>query len=82
MDSRIDTKCMPWCLDNDIKIYPIVWKEANPEKPPRLAIRVDYKGYKMTGDLLWSQKRREEKKAMYKKINELYCYYFNRDKNK
>ena len=71
--------CMSWCIDNDIKIYPIIWKEANPETPPRLAIQVDYKGFKRTGDILWSQKKKKERHGMYQRIEELYCFYFNRD---
>ena len=69
---------MSWCIDNDIKIYPIIWKEANPETPPRLAIQVDYQGFKRTGDILWSQKNKKEKHGMYQRIEELYCYYFNK----
>jgi len=71
---------MPWCLDNDIKIYPIVWKEASPENPPRLAIQVDYKGFKRTGDIIWSQKNKKENLEMYKRIEDLYDYYYKRDK--
>ena len=69
---------MSWCLKNDIKIYPIIWKEANPETPPRLAIQINYQGFKRTGDILWSQKNKKEKQEMYKRIQELYCYYYNR----
>ena len=70
---------MAWCLENDIKIYPIIWKEANPEKPPRLAIQVDYKGFKQTGNIQWSQKNKKEREAMYQRINDLYLYYYTRD---
>lgn len=72
--------CMSWCLENDIKIYPIVWKEAMPEKPPRLAIQVDYQGYKQTGEIIWSQRNKKENEAMYKRIRDLYCFYYKRDK--
>lgn len=70
---------MSWCLKNDIKIYPIIWKEAQPENPPRLAIQVDYKGYKRTGDIIWSQRNKKENNAMYKRIFSLYCFYYERD---
>ena len=63
---------------NDIKIYPIIWKEANPEKPPRLAIQVNYQGFKRTGDIIWSQKNKKEREAMYDRINSLYCDYYQK----
>ena len=69
---------MSWCLENDIKIYPIIWKEANPEKPPRLAIQVNYQGFKRTGDVIWSQKNKKEREAMYDRINSLYCDYYQK----
>lgn len=69
---------MSWCLENDIKIYPIIWKEANPEKPPRLAIQVNYQGFKRTGDIIWSQKNKKEREAMYDRINSLYCDYYQK----
>ena len=69
---------MSWCLKNDITIYPIIWKEANPQTPPRLSIQVDYQGFKRTGDIQWSQKNKKERHAMYKRIEDLYCYYYNR----
>jgi hypothetical protein len=69
---------MSWCLENDIKIYPIIWKEANPEKPPRLAIQVNYQGFKRTGDIVWSQKNKKEREAMYDRINSLYCDYYQK----
>lgn len=69
---------MSWCLENDIKIYPIIWKEANPEKPPRLAIQVNYQGFKRTGDIIWSQKNKKERDAMYDRINSLYCDYYQK----
>lgn len=72
---------MAWCLDNDIKIYPIIWKEANPERPPRLAIQVNYKGFKKTGDIIWSQKNKKQKKDMYDRINLLYLYYYKECNN-
>tara|TARA_R100000479_G_C6378092_1_gene199890 strand:+ start:1005 stop:1241 length:237 start_codon:yes stop_codon:yes gene_type:complete len=71
-------QCMSWCLENDIKIYPIIWKEANPEKPPRLAIQVNYQGFKRTGDIVWSQKNKKEREAMYDRINSLYCDYYQK----
>ena len=71
-------QCMNWCLENDIKIYPIIWKEANPEKPPRLAIQVNYQGFKRTGDIIWSQKNKKEREAMYDRINSLYCDYYQK----
>ena len=49
------------------------------ETPPRLAIQINYQGFKRTGDILWSQKNKKEKQEMYKRIQELYCYYYNRD---
>ncbi len=70
---------MSWCLKNDIFIYPIIWKELNQQTPPRLAIQINYQGFKRTGDILWSQKNKKEKHEMYKRIQELYCYYYNRD---
>lgn len=82
MSTRYNNICMSWCLENDIKIYPIVWKEANPESPPRLSIQVDYQGYKQTGDIQWSQKKRNDKYGsinMYKRIQQLYCHYYKRD---
>lgn len=69
-----------WCIDNGITIYPIIWKEANPENPPRLAIQVNYQGYKRTGDIIWSQRNKKENLAMYERIAELYKYYYKRDK--
>tara|TARA_Y100000114_G_scaffold3522_1_gene2875 strand:+ start:1095 stop:1322 length:228 start_codon:yes stop_codon:yes gene_type:complete len=71
--------CMSWCLKNDIIIYPIIWKESKQQTPPRLAIQINYQGFKRTGDILWSQKNKKEKQKMYKRIQELYCYYYNRD---
>lgn len=68
-----------WCIDNNITIYPIVWKEAKQYKPPRLAIQVNYQGFKRTGDMLWLQKTPEQQDLMAQKITELYEYYYNRD---
>lgn len=70
-----------WCWDNEITIYPIIWKEAKPEYPPRLAIQVNYKGFKRTGEFRFSQKRPGGKEALYFKINELYSYYYDRAHN-
>ena len=81
MESSI---CKSWCLDNGIIIYPIVWKEATPEDPPRLAIQVDYQGFKKTGDKIWSQKNKFTKKGsinMYKLIESLYCHYYKQNQN-
>tara|TARA_S200002703_G_scaffold21913_1_gene18609 strand:+ start:4811 stop:5038 length:228 start_codon:yes stop_codon:yes gene_type:complete len=71
-------KCMSWCLKNDIKIYPIIWKEAHPERPPRMAIQVDYQGFKRTGDIIWSQRNKKERHGMYDRINLLYCNYYQK----
>ncbi len=69
---------MSWCLKNDIKIYPIIWKEAHPERPPRMAIQVDYQGFKRTGDIIWSQRNKKERHGMYDRINLLYCNYYQK----
>lgn len=69
---------MSWCLENDIKIYPIIWKEAHPERPPRMAIQVDYQGFKRTGDIIWSQRNKKERHGMYDRINLLYCNYYQK----
>lgn len=69
-----------WCIENDIIIYPIVWKEATTYNPPRCAIQVDYQGYKRTGDYIFKQDKKESKE-MYSLIRKLYVSYY-RKRNK
>ena len=74
--TKEQAKHMSWCLDNNIYIYPIVWKEWEKHQPPRVAIQVDYQGFKRTGDIIWKQKTQEDKEKIAKKILDLYEFYY------
>jgi len=75
----LNYKEQQWCWDNEIFIYPIVWREATKVYPPNCKIQVNYKGYKFTGELKYSQRHKKSKEDMYNKINSLYLYYHDRD---
>lgn len=62
-------KSFSWCVDNDIKIYPVIWEGS------KCRIQVDYQGWKQTGEMIFDQKNKKENEAMYQKIRELYVYY-------
>lgn len=73
-----DYEKVQWCWDNDIIIYPIVWREAIKVNPPNCKIQVNYQGYKQTGEIKWSQKNKKSVEAMYNKIKSLYLDYYDR----
>ena len=65
-------KAFKWCLDNDIKIYPIVWDGS------KCRIQVNYQGWKQTGEKVFDQKNKKENEAMYDLIRKLYVSYYRK----
>lgn len=65
-------KAFKWCVDNDIKIYPVVWDGS------RCRIQVNYQGWKQTGEKIFDQKNKKENEAMYQLIRELYVNYYRK----
>lgn len=64
---------MKYCLDNDIKVYPVPVKNSNGHKRPECKIEIDYQGTKRQGTLIYKQDSK-----LYDKILEIYKAYYNK----
>jgi len=64
---------MQYCLNNDIKIYPVPVPRSNGHKKPNCKIEIDYKGSKRQGTEIYKQDVH-----LYNKIRSLYTAYYNK----